>query len=170
VTVVAIGRKSCRDVIGAGDLEIILLVTSDATSGVKREIALWQALVAALAIGQGMTAHQGEVCFSMDVLNIENREAIGCVTSVTLGSKFTLVDVFMAGDTFGIDDGKVFESVTAGAFGVAVTPFEDKAGAIGVIESHPGPFLQRMAYIALKFHVFVGHFLGERPFCRKYER
>jgi len=50
--------------------------------------------------------------------------------------------------------------MTAAAFGVAVAAFKDKAGTVGVVESHSGPFLKGVAYFALEFEIVVGHILG----------
>ena len=103
VALIAIGREPGADVIGAGDFEILLLVAADTSSRLKRKITFRQPFVAALAVSQGVTAHQGEIRFGVDILDIENRETVSGVAFSAIGPQFGLVDVFMAGDALPVD-------------------------------------------------------------------
>ncbi len=117
-----------------------------------------------------MTTHKREIGFSVDVFDVEDSEAVGCMASGAIGSEFAFVDVLVARDALSIDNGKVSESVTTGALGAVMAAFEDKAGAVGVVESHAGPFLEGVAHFALKFQVIVGHILSKRPARHKNDR
>ncbi len=64
--------------------------------------------MATLAIGQGMTAHQGEISLSVDVFDIKYLKPFRSVALGAIGAQFALVNVLVARYTFGVDDGEIF--------------------------------------------------------------
>lgn len=157
----AVGREAGTDVVRTGDFQVLLLVTADASCCLEREIAYGQALVATLAVGQGVTTHHREIRFGVDVFYIENRKAIDAVTFLTIRSQFGFVDIFVAVQALFVNDREVLQGVAPGAIGAIVTAFKDKPGTVGVGELDARPSFKGVADFALEVDILMRHILSQ---------
>ena len=128
----------------------------------KRQITARQSFVTALAVGQGVPAHQWEIRLSVDILDVEYGETVGVMAFGAFRSQLALVNVLMTGKTLGVDYGKILEGMTALTFGIGVTSFQGESHAVSMVKPDSRPLFERMADFTFVIDILVRHLLRHK--------